>query len=866
MAGWRIELLGGLRATKGECVVTHFESRKTAALLACLALRPERRFPREELAALIWPDAADVSGRNRLKQSLASLRKLFEADGRLVFDADRFAIGLVVGAAETDASEWERLARAGRKREARALWRGELLPGFYDDFLLDERERLNALKESLCPDEETATPWQVRLPAPATRFVGRGSELSRLADLLKKERWVTLTGPGGMGKTRLAVEAARAFEDGDVTFVALAELARVEGVPAALAAALEFPLPPAHEPLDALCGFLKDRPTLLLLDNAEHLELARLAEFCERLLTRLPELKILVTSRRVLGSASEVRFPLEPLPPGGGGVALFLACARRVRPDFPKTEEIAALCVTLEGMPLAIELCAAWAGALTAVQMIERLRRGEFSRLLVRRSAGGEERHRSVEAVFLSSYASLTADQQALLRGLSVFRGGWTLESAEAVCPTPDTLGDLLALADASLISPNGPERFTMLESLRRMAASLAASGEQAALELAHRRWCAALAERRDGEPEGDYLARGDEEMDNLRRALENGFLKREFAETADLLLKLQLFLNLRGYNTETTDWLERALACSLLSGSVRAELSIHLGATLLERRDQIHAERYLSDSLALSQAENQPGLVALALYHLGRFAELQRLPELAKERHEEALLLRRQAGDRAGIARSSIMLSQLAVQSGALDRAGPLLVEAEAEARASGRESLLADILYQRAHLTMMSGDTPGALVLLEECQERARQLGMRSLWARVTHSLGCTAQELGDELRARAAFLEAARTFHALRMKLGTHFPLWYLARLYGTWEEWDIVLLALGGATFLLEELTQPTSPEDAALAQDLRSRAEAALGSQRSEHLWQQGRTLPVEEILARIEARQPLKHPRRASPI
>ena len=789
---------------EGEAV-THFESRKTAALLACLALHPERSHSREELAALIWPDADDVSGRNRLKQSLASLKKQLGE----FFDADRFAVRVVAGSLETDASEWERLARAGRTREARELWRGELLPGFYDEFLLSERERLNALKESLCPEDRTPARREVRLPAPTTRFVGRDDELARLAALLQSERWITIVGPGGMGKTRLALQVARGWEEGDAVFVALADLPQAGGVLATIAAALELPLPPAKDPLETLCAFLKDRPILLLLDNAEHLELPALASLCGSLLACLPELRLLATSRQALGGEGETRFPLGSL--SAEASALFLDRARRVRPDFPETEEIAPLCALLEGMPLAIELCAAWAGALSAAQMRARLERNERFLLLTRRGVGVEERHRSVEAVFLSSYASLTAGQQALLRALSVFRGGWTLEAAEAVRPTDEGLSDLAALLDASLIFPIGPERFTMLESLRQFAAGLLAPGEAESLQICHWDWCRSLARQGGDEAEREYVERCDRERENLRHALESGLSQGRGARIAPLFLDLQRFFNLRGYNGELTGWLELLLATPGLSDVMRGELLLHLGGTLLEQQDQFRAEKLLHEALALARAASQEELEALALYHLGRFAELQRLPELARERHEHALALRRRVGDTAGIARSCNALALFAIQGGAMDEAGELLREADALARAAGRESLLGDILYQRAHLTMMSGDAPGALALLEECQEQARRFGLRPLLGRVTHSLGCTAQEMGDDWRARAAYLEAAQTFHAQGSKLGTTYPLWCLARLYSDWEEWDVALLALGCSLRLSDQLAQTISEE-------------------------------------------------------
>ena len=858
---WRVELLGGLRVVGENILITQFPARKTTALLALLALRPELNQPREELAAQLWPEAPFESSRNSLKQALSLLRKQLGP----IFEASHFGIRLCPGVVQTDAGEWEALIRQGRLREAEVLWRGELLPGYYEDGIVTERERLNALRETACPEDARWRERQVRLPHPLTLFVGHEAELAALGDLFKTERWITLIGPGGMGKTRLAIQAARQRELDDLYFVSLVELQSVSQLLVAIAGAVQLPLTASQNPLEALVGFLAERLTLLVLDNAEHLDTAELARLCQLLLSRLPQLRLLVTSRQVLGGQEEYRFVVPTLPVRESAVPLFLDRARRVRPGFPDSIEVERLCALLEGMPLAIELCAAWAGALSATQMRERLERGEFARLLTGRDTTLPERHRSVEAVFLSSYERLTPSQQRLLCGLTVFRGGWTLDAAEAICPTDDTLGELLALTEASLVVSSGSERFELLESLRRFTVRLSPPEEQHAHEVAHRVWCAQIIAQREGEAEGRYLMRCDAELANIRQALERGFSSGATAAAAALLLGLQLFLNLRGHNAEATLWLERALALPGLTETVRAELRIHLGATLLEQRNQLAAEEHLSEALWLAQAAQQPRLEALALYHLGRFAELQRLPELARERHEQALVIRRHIDDTAGIARSCNMLASLLIQSGEMDKVGPLLIEAEAMARTSGRESILADILYQRAHFTMMSGDAPGSLALLEECQEKARQLGLSMLLARVTHSLGCTAEELGDELRARASYLDAARMFHALRAKLGTHFPLWYLARLYSTWEEWDIVLLTMGSAMTLWEDLARPLSPDDKALLVQLRSRADDTLGMQRAEHLWQQGRTLSVEEILQHVEARLPVKHSRRELP-
>lgn len=848
MAVWRVELLGGLRVRGESGLITQFPARKTTALLVLLALRPERVQPREELAAQLWPDAPFESSRNSLKQALSVLRKQLGP----IFETTHFGIRLCPGMVETDVAQWEALFQQGRYREAETLWRGELLPGYYEDGIVAEREQLNALRESACPED---APWrerQVVLPSLLTRFVGRDAQLSQFAALLQTERWITLVGPGGMGKTRLAIQAAQQQSLHDLYFISLIELQSPSQLLAVIAEVVRLPLSASQDLFETLVGFLADRPTLLVLDNAEHLERTELASLCQRLLERLPQLRLLVTSRQVLGGGGEYRFALPTLPIMHEAVPLFLDRARRWAPDFANSDEVARLCELLEGIPLAIELCAAWVGALTAPQMLARLEQHD-TRLLSGKDSTLPKRHRSVEAAFQGSYGALTASQQQLLRDLTVFQGGWTLEAAEAVCPTDDTLSDLLALTESSLVqSAHG--RFSMLESLRQFAIRLGSAARQSEVTQTHFAWCCAWSARRLNETEGAWLDRCDRELPNFRHALSSD-------KDSTLLLALQLFLNLRGHNAEAVRWVERALELPELGDNARVELQIHLAATLLEQRNQLRAEEQLRIAYEQARQLNLEALQALALYHLGRFAELQSLPDQARERHEKALEIRRRLGDVAGVARSCNILASLSIQSGERDKAAPLLIEAEAQARLAGRESILADILYQRAHLTMMSGDAPGALALLEECQMQAQALGLRLLHARVTHSLGCTAQELGDELRARSAFLEAARAFHTLRAKLGTHFPLWYLARLYSTFEEWDIVLLTAGSAMKLWEDLARPLSPEDQALLTELRSQATLALGEQRAEHLWQQGRSLAVDEILQRVEVRLPQKYAR-----
>lgn len=855
MASWRVELLGGLRVLGEGVLITQFEARKTTALLALLALRPERVHPREELIVALWPDAELESGRNRLKQALSMLRKRLGP----IFETSHFGIRLLPGAVETDTAQWEALIGQGRLREAEALWRGELLPGFYEDPLALERERLAALRDARVPPEGARSARQVHLPRPLTPFVGREPELSALAEHLKSARWVTITGPGGMGKTRLALEAARQRALDDLYFVSLIELSEASQLPGAIARAIQLPLSPSVDPWEALCGFLTGRPVLLLLDNAEHLVTEPLALLCQTLLERLPLLRLLVTSRQVLGGSGESRFTLSTLPIQEGAVPLFLERARRVQPGFVESSDVVPLCEFLEGMPLAIELCAAWAGALSAQQMRERLERGEVRRLLTARDASFPLRHRSVEAAFLSSYERLSVQQQGLLRGLTVFRGGWTLEAAEAVCPTEDTLGDLLALTEASLVSV-AEGRFSLLESLRQFATLLCSVDEKERLLTAHGDWVERLTAVvwDDPQAEEQALVVLEAERENLSVAVKAHLVRGQGEAAAERLVTLSPFYALRAHTQEARGFLEQALAAPGLSERTEAQLCILLGAIASDSQATVIATRYLERALTLLARAPEPLLEAQALWHQGRLAFLNKNFEQSQTDHERALALRLALHDTEGCARSYDALAQLAICRSDAGETHRLLALAEEAARQVGRSSLLTDILFNRGRLCLVQGDYETALLAFEACEERARRLSLPRLLAKVWNNLGEAARGLGDEVRARHAYLEAARTFWRLREQGATHFPLWNLGCLYGEWDHFDIGLVTLGVATRLWEELGRPLDEGDQETIERMMAQAAAVFGEERARYHWAEGRQLTPDEVLWRIERRQPSK--------
>lgn len=422
------------------------------------------------------------------------------------------------------------------------------------------------------------------LPPSFTRFFGRDAELAALAGLLApvgdadpqsgrgaradgpagpelstpnrqpSTRLVTLTGPGGTGKTRLALETARRLAEhysGAVWFVPLGDTEGTERLLDAALAALRLPRAAQLEPLDQLVEALGQQPSLLVLDNFEQL-VAGGAILVHELLVRMPSLQCLVTSRQRLDLAGEREFPVQPLPrPGGAGgwapeqllafesVQLFVDRAQAVKPDFQVTAANAAalaeLCDRLEGIPLAVELAAARAQLLTPAQMRAQLsRRFDF---LVSRRRDVPERHRTLRGALDWSYQLLSPELQRIFAHLSVFRGGWSLEAAEAVCLSddPDRASssaidplDLLAeLRDGSLVLVDEAQegfRFRMLETLREYAAEKMAPEESQAVRRRHVAYYMTLAEAGNealrGPQQAAWLERLDLELPNLRAAL----------------------------------------------------------------------------------------------------------------------------------------------------------------------------------------------------------------------------------------------------------------------------------------------------------------------------------------------------------
>lgn len=628
---WKLRLLGTVQAFDGVERIERFPARAVAALLARLALYPERAHAREELVELLWPGVAPDVGRNRLRQALSTLKSLLEPrhrTGAAVVRADRLHLRVVPGTLDCDARRFAQLAIEGRGSEALALYGGELMPGFYDEWIEAERRRLADLHDDLASrapapsprrsafaasttkDQEGGSPAAPDVPPPRqlpsylTRLFGAELPAARLRALLPRHRLVTLVGPGGCGKTRLAIEvaasmpidaavhapadraAARSGEEFDsVAFVPLVASNDAAEALAAIVGALRLPLPGGESaasgsPIDRLVDALAGRHLLLVLDNVEQLG-GEIEPLLAQLLARLPGLHVLATSRRALQIDGERCIVVEALPvpdadaslarsASNPALALFVDRARAVRADFHlgarNHADIVALVRALQGMPLAIELAAARVRSFAPREMLRLLRSDGPAHaaggatpsldLLTRTGprSGLDMRHASMLRTIEWSWQLLGSDERELLCALTVFRGGCTAAAVRALTgdpasPAADALHLRLdALVSHSLVAaaPSGDgqrrdlPRFTLFEPIREFAAARLAADRAAAWRARHRQWMLAWADSLAVTPD---LAEVRAERSNLEAALASAVIDGDAALAVELLLRLRRVL-----------------------------------------------------------------------------------------------------------------------------------------------------------------------------------------------------------------------------------------------------------------------------------------------------------------------------------
>jgi predicted ATPase/class 3 adenylate cyclase len=557
---------------------------------------------------------------------------------------------------------------------------------------LDSAERLHQLVApglaTDLPPIRTADAVRTKLPAQPTSFLGRERQIGEVSTLLETSRLVTLTGPGGTGKTRLAIECgarlAHRFADG-VWFVPLAPIVDPDLVPMAIAQALNVPEHPGRTPLERVLDQVAEQQVLIVLDNFEQVTDA--AETVAGLIAGAPRLAAIVTSRFVLHLSGEHEYAVPPLDVPDvrhlpdlarltqyEAVALFIERARAARPGFAVTNEnapaVAEICVRLDGLPLAIELAAARIRLLGPQAILARL--SDRLALLTQGPRDVPERQRTLRGAIEWSYDLLDPEEQGLFAALSVFRGGARLEAVEAIGAADgvDVLAGLASLVDKSLVRAesapkgDGETRYVMLETLREFAIErLRASGDADEVGRRHAEWYAALADRLGpaimGENQRAVLDRLEEDHDNLRAAM-SWAIELERADLALLLgARLWRMWQMRGYLDEGRERIEQALAMpgaaehrELLADALEAAGGVYYWRGQVPPMRQAYEQ-----ALEARRALGEPDGIAEALYNLsfafsGRFGGEPDI-DRSRELQEQALDLFRQTGNRSGEGRA---------------------------------------------------------------------------------------------------------------------------------------------------------------------------------------------------------------------
>jgi len=598
------------------------------------------------------------------------------------------------------------------------------------------------------PPPRTIEGRTTNLPAQPTPLVGRDAELDAVRTVLRDEstRMLTLTGPGGTGKTRLALQAAAdlvdAFPDGvygvllapisDPDLVAL-ELARVLGVEESSSGSLT----------EALHAELHSRRALIVFDNFEHVGAA--AELLAGLLAACHRLKMLVTSREPLRIAAERQFPVPPLAESEA-VVLFVERARALRPDFALTEEtapiVAEICERLDGLPLAIELAAAWTKVLPPAALLKRLE----NRLELPAARGRDvpARQTTLRQAIAWSYDLLGDEERRLHSRLSVFMGGCTFEAAERVAGAegePDLLESIASLVDRSLLRESegvgGEARFSMLETIRDFARErLAQAGEEDTFVRRHALEFARFAEEAGAGLRGDaqvvWFERLEAEHDNLRAAMDSSLAAGDDETALRLGGALGWFWYAHGHALEGCMRLTELLAATKgAPEELRARPMYALGVLLDQRGEPERAAELVERSLGVFRQQGDRERIGTALNSLGSIKRVLGDFDAAGSLLEESLAIRRELGDEVRMASSLSNLGIVAFEQGDLDDAEARFVEALELDRAHGNEWGAGAALDNLAAVAIERGDSERARELNSEVLVSAQRVGDQELIA---------------------------------------------------------------------------------------------------------------------------------------
>jgi predicted ATPase len=761
-----------------------------------------------------------------------------------------------------------------------------------DDLVLLMTEHFEAARGEEQAPGELAPTALTNVPIPRNPLIGRERELELARKLLLSDDvgLVTLTGPGGIGKSRLGIEIALElrdrFRDG-VYMVGLESITDPDLVIPTIAKTVGL-AEAAGGPswADLLKRYLRNKQVLLLLDNFEQVLPAapRIAD----LLESCPEAKILVSSRASLHLRAEKELPVPPLaiPPLGlapdlqplsqySAVQLFIQRAQGVHPDFQVTNEnapaVAEICHRLDGLPLAIELASARSRLLSPQALLVRL---EHRFELLR---GGTrdlpERQHTLYSAIDWSYNLLNEDERRLLRRLSVFAGGWTLEGAEAVCYTEgeqpmEALDGLEILTDNSLLrAPEGVDgdtRLRMLETIREFAHErLTGSGEADAIHDRHARYFLSIAERAETEMRQSarqaWYQRLEAELDNFRAAMD-WLLEHDQSELALRIgMALWIFWWTRGYRREGLQWLEKGLASTgSVTEAVRAKALNRAGFLTRDLGDYARAVVMLQESLALwRQIDDQAG-IALSLDNLGTTVMRQGDYAGATVMLEEALDLRRRLSDQHGTYATLHNLGLVASWQGSNERAIELYGESLALARVAQDDHNLGIILTNLGEQYSHQGDCERAEACYAEAASIYQRLGNRAGEADVMRNRGVIALKQSDYTRASDLLVETILAFQEMDDRENTIWAIEALAAVAKEQHLSDRAARLLGASDSLRQTVGVARAhidqvDFDACLASVRGQLGEGAFGV-----AWAEGSRMTFEQTVAyAVDRRQPI---------